>query len=81
MPLHVRSSGGGRPVVLLHGGDRSGTDWDDVAAALGYAPVAVDLTRADQYAGTVDPAAVAAGCSPTRRSRRGPPTRGGSSTG
>jgi pimeloyl-ACP methyl ester carboxylesterase len=46
VPLHVRSSGGGRPVVLLHGGGRSVADWDDVAAALaalGYAPVAVDL--------------------------------------
>jgi pimeloyl-ACP methyl ester carboxylesterase len=47
VPLHVRSSGdGGRPVVLLHGGGRSVADWEDVAAglaALGYAPVAVDL--------------------------------------
>ena len=51
VPLHVRGDGSrlgrdGRAVVLLHGGGRSVADWDDVAAglaAMGHAPVAVDL--------------------------------------
>ncbi|MFE0022305.1 alpha/beta fold hydrolase [Amycolatopsis sp. NPDC059021] len=47
VPLHVIDHGGtGRPIVLLHGGDRSSEDWTEVAArlsALGYRPVAVDL--------------------------------------
>ncbi|MFD9957631.1 alpha/beta fold hydrolase [Amycolatopsis sp. NPDC058986] len=47
VPLHVVDHGGtGRPIVLLHGGDRSSADWTEIAgrlSALGYRPVALDL--------------------------------------